>query len=90
MATTKLIKTLAPANNMDFMDMLSFETESYLGLWSHTDCHFVLIEKNSPEFRPLKVLGDTFMELDEEVFRLCNEHILYVSDNSGYKLTMCD
>lgn len=82
-----VINTIAPKNGMDFEDVLSFETEDYIGMWSHTNDTFILFARSDAYFNPVD-LGrcDTLGELDEAVFEECHEHIIGVSDKSNYRI----
>lgn len=88
MAMVKVIRTLTPENGMDFMDILSFETESYIGLWDYVNNHFIATNKCERELRIFTVLGDTLTELDEYMFKHFEEHIIGVSDRSDYRITL--
>jgi hypothetical protein len=49
----KLIRTLAPENGMAFEDVLSFETENYVGLWNHVNDTFVIFARSEDCFSPV-------------------------------------
>lgn len=90
MAMVKLIRTLAPENGMDLGNVLSFETENYIGLWNYNNDSFVLIRKSEIEFHPVNLprFIETFGELDDVVYEECDEHIIGVSDRSDYRITL--
>ncbi len=46
----KVIKKLIPENNMNFKDITSFETESYIGIWNYTTDGYVVFVKSDHEF----------------------------------------
>lgn len=81
----KVIRKLTSENNMDFEDICSFETESYIGIWDHTNDRFVMIAKSDCEFclHPV-VLCTDLEDLDNKVYGLTNEHIIGVSESSNY------
>lgn len=85
----KLIRTLAPENGMNFEDVLSFETENYIGLWSHTNDTFILFARSDDGFNPVNLgVYDSLDELDESVYEECSEHIIAVSKDSSYRITL--
>ena len=83
----KLIRTLAPENGMKFEDVLSFETENYVGMYSHTDDSFILFARSDEYFNPVVLENcNTLDELDEAVYEECNEHITGVSESCSYRI----
>ena len=88
----KLVRTLTPENGMDFEDILSFETENYIGIWNYGEDRYVLIPRDSdydPEFY-LHTLDEcnNLDELDNAVFKICDEHIIGVSENGAYRIVL--
>ena len=81
----KVIKKLIPENNMDFGDISSFETESYIGIWSYMTDSYVVFAKSDHEFwlHQLPPCID-LEELDDKVCDLVQEHIIGVSECSSY------
>ena len=81
----KLITTIVVENGMDFDEICSFETETCVGIYSHNHNTFIVMEKSSCEFHPciLPVCRD-LEELDNEVYKVTDEHILEVYDTSDY------
>jgi hypothetical protein len=51
----KVIRSLTPENGADFEDIMSFETENYVGLWSHTDDAFILFARTDEYFNPVNL-----------------------------------
>lgn len=87
----KLIRTLAPENGMHFDYIASFHTMNYIGIWNHAADRFALVAKSDIEFRliHLPVCGD-LDELDECVFKECDEHIIAVSERCGYEFSLTE
>ena len=87
----KLKRMLAPENGADFENIVSFATESYIGIWDHCSNGFLLIAKEDIEFS-CEELGnfDTLDELDDAVYIACDEHIQEVFESSAYKITLID
>ena len=87
----KLKRMLAPENGADFENIVSFATESYIGIWDHNNNSFFLIAKEDSEFN-CEELGnfDTLDELDDAVYDECCEHIEEVFESSAYKITLVD
>lgn len=81
----KVIRKLIPENNMDFEDICSFETESYIGIWNHKIDDYVVFAKSDCEFwlHPLPTCID-LEELDNKIYDLVQEHIIGVSECSSY------
>ena len=81
----KVIRKLVPENNMDFEDICSFETESYIGIWDQKSEDYVVIAKSDCEFwlYPLPPCSD-LEELDNKVYDLVEEHIIGVSECLRY------
>lgn len=87
----KLVRTLTPENGMDFGNILSFETENYIGIWNYEEDKYVLIAKSDNEFRLYHLSScDTLDELDELVYQECKERIIGVSDNCNYTISLDD
>lgn len=87
----KLIRTLAPEDGSDFEDILSFVTESYMGVWNHGSDSFVLfaasdIELNITELPRCRSLD----ELDNAVYKACEEHIEAVSRSCAYEFKLIE
>lgn len=86
----KVIKTLAVEDGLDFDNITYFETEKYVGVWSFSKSKFILIKRsNDTDFNPMDIDNCTnLQELDDEVFRLCEEHIIEVYNcYAGYSIT---
>lgn len=80
----KIVKTLAVEDGMDFYDIQSFETESYIGIW-HNDERFLLIMPSDIEFNTEEIPEcNNLDELDDAVYDACGEHILGVSSSGSY------
>ena len=92
MAMTKVERQIVPANGMDSTDISSFTTENYVGIWNGSSKCFTLIKKTEATFCPVNTIGIhyTLQELDDEVYKICNEHILTVSDKSIYIFSLVD
>ena len=86
-----LTRILAPANGMDFEDILSFVTEDhdYVGMWSQTSSTFILFAHSDDYFNPVD-LGrcDTLDELDNKVYEECHQHIGLVSSSGSYRIVL--
>lgn len=89
MAKSKLIHRLSAEDNMDFNEVVSFETDSYIGIWDVYHQEFVIIKNRDTYFEmiPLKCC-DNFEELDGAVYEECDEHINFVSNKSSYWITL--
>lgn len=89
----KVITTLAAENGMGFEDICSFETKSYIGIWDCASYDFALIPKTRYEFR-IRFLGYkegryvNLQEFDDEIFKICGEHILEVFEENKYAITL--
>lgn len=84
----KLVRTLAAENDMNFEDVVYFETLNYVGMWDYGgDDGFLLMPKEDCELRTSKINAVTsYEELDNTVYDDCGEHIIGVSDNCYYKM----
>jgi hypothetical protein len=74
-----LKRVLAPVDDTSFCDICSFETESYIGIYTDSK-GFILMTKDDKEFQ-LVVLGSakSLEELDEMCYNKGEEHIDSVS-----------
>lgn len=86
-----LKRSLAPADGTKFEDILSFETETYYGIYNTFDDEFILIAKEDIDFSAESIrYAETLDELDDMVYNACGEHIIGVSNSSKYKLILVD
>lgn len=84
----KLVRKLV-ADDVAFEDVLSFKTESYIGIWNHASDEFVLICPSDCELyiRTLPYCRD-LQELDDSVCEEIGEHIICVSESSDYEFKL--
>lgn len=81
----KVIRKLTPENDMDFEDICSFETESYIGIWDQMKEEYVMFAKSDYEFCLHQLPPSIDLEeLDNKVYDLVQEHIIGVSECSRY------
>ena len=87
-----LIRSLSAENSMDFDEIVSFETESYYGMYNHFNDEWIVIAKEDVEFNAARIdYASSLDELDDMVCNTtCGEHIIGVSSRSKYKLTLFD
>ena len=85
----KVIKTLKAENDMPFMDIMSFKTANYIGIWNYVTEEWVLMKAFDTELY-LTIIPEcnSLEELDDKVFYDCEEHIEYVSDRSEYEILL--
>lgn len=87
----KVIKTIAPENNMEFDRIYSFQTENHIGIWSHIDDCFLVVAKSGREFYRYEVQNcDSLEDLDDKVFDICDEHIEDVFESGAYTFTLAE
>lgn len=88
----KVIMTIAPEDGMCFENIMSFKTESYIGLWNNVIDRFMLMNQSNYNgyFEPYTLEGnyEELIELDEAVYELIDEHITEVFDHSNYKIEL--
>ena len=88
----KVIMTIAPEDDMCFDNIMSFKTESYIGLWNNVADRFMLMNRSvySGYFEPyiLEENYENLRDLDEAVYELVDEHITEVFDHSNYKIEL--
>lgn len=88
----KVIMTIAPEDDMCFDNIMSFKTESYIGLWNNVIDKFVLMNQSiyNGYFEPYTLDEDceNLRDLDEAVYELVDEHITEVFDHSNYKIEL--
>lgn len=86
----KVIMTIAPEDGMCFDDIFSFKTENYVGMWDNSTEKFVLMRSSSRYFEPWYLDNDyeTLRELDDDVFELCDEHIIEVFSEVNYTIEL--
>ena len=81
----KVIRKLTPENNMDFENICSFETDSYIGIRDHANDRYIMMAKSDCEFWLHPVVQCADLEnLDNKVYDLVEEHIIGVSESSNY------
>lgn len=84
--------TVSPEQDIDFNDLVAFETESYVGIYDYCSDRYAVISKVSDEmyidFVPSGV--SSFEELYQYVEDHFEEEICGVSGNSNYKFTLAD
>lgn len=85
----KVIVTIAPEDGMFFEDILSFETENYIGIWDYGEDRFMTLNKSGKYFEPkfLKQV-ENLRELDDAVYEEYEEHITDVYDRTDYKIEL--
>ncbi len=80
-----VIRKLMPENDMDFEEICSFETLNCIGIWNHNRGRFVVFEQSDLEMWMYEVPEvKNLEELDCEVCKLIDEHIIRVSECSNY------
>ena len=85
----KLIRTLSPENGMNFEDIMSFQTTNYVGIWNHESESFVLMAEQDNYFCVFELHNcNNLDELDNEVYKMCEEHIIGVSSESNYRILL--
>lgn len=88
----KVIMTIAPEDDMCFDNIMSFKTESYIGLWNNVADRFMLMNRSiyNGYFEPyiLEENYENLRDLDEAVYELVDEHITEVFDHSNYKIEL--
>lgn len=87
----KLVTTIVPENGMRFEDIACFHTMHYIGIWNNVANRFALFEKSGTDFYlshlpPCKSLE----EVEEAVYKECEEHIIGVSDRATYEFTLTE
>lgn len=84
-----IIRSLKPENGMEFEDICSFETNSFIGIWDYSYDEWVLIAKENDHFDSSRIDPVSDLDaLDDEVYSICGEHIEGVSKHNAYKITL--
>lgn len=90
----KVIKTIAPEDGMDYVDITCFKTESYIGFWEDGYGKFVLIPQCSDYFdiRWIDEYPKSLAALDDAVMEEVDEHITDVFHKQSYafELRLCE
>ena len=87
----KVIITIASEDGMDFDQMMSFQTENYIGMWDCASGQFALIKKSSKYFEAWYLPPNaytTFKELDDAIYEEIEEHITEVFKKSDYTIAL--
>ena len=79
-------------NEFDFGEIISFQTDCYIGEWNDNEDYFVIFSKNNP-LHAVDVIGTIYAdsleeliyevkeELDEEIIEVYNHHITTITFN---------
>lgn len=87
----KLKRMLIPENGMNFDDVCSAQTESYIVIWNYISDCFVVLDKNAHHFECVELPScQTFDELNEAVYKACGEYLEEVSDKSKYEFKLVE
>ena len=82
----KIIRTLTPENGMKFHDICSFETGTCIGIYNHAEDRFVIMKHSGYGFNLITLPAcATLDELDNAVYKVCDEHIIGVYESSKYE-----
>lgn len=82
----KIIRTLTPENGMKFHAIRSFETENHIGIYNYAEDRFVVMERSGYGFNLITLPAcATLDELDNAVYKVCDEHIISVSESNTYE-----
>lgn len=82
----KVIHTIAPEEDMLFDDILSFETDNYVGMFDYQSHEWIMMERDSDilYLKRINCCVDNLAQLDKIVYDIVEEHIVSVSDSSAY------
>lgn len=86
----KVIRKLSADDDMDYMDIVSFKTESYVGVWNFREEEFLIFGQSDTEFYPIPVGKGCkdLQELDDQVYNEVDQHIEEVFDLSNYEFKL--
>ena len=85
----ELVQTLAPKEPLDIGEVISFLTATYVGIWDYQHSQFILMpDEDEVLYLHFVPPCSTYAELDKRVFEEIEEHILSVSSESDYRITL--
>ena len=85
----KIIRTLTPENGMKFHAICSFETENHIGIYNYAEDRFVIMNQSDYGLHLITLPAcATLDELDNAVYKVCDEHIIGVSESSTYEFVI--
>lgn len=85
----KVVRTLVPEKHIPFEDIISFKTENYTGVWNYAnDAYGIFKTFDNEFFFTYLPVCKTLEELDEAVYKECEERILFVSDRCDYEFVL--
>lgn len=81
------VRKLSASDGTDFESIASFVTKNYVGIWNGPSRSFILL-KRYDICLSICVLPEcnSYEELDELVYKECEEHILSVSESGMYTI----
>lgn len=85
----ELKRQLCPVQSLDFEDMVSFRTESYVGMYEYGIEQYVIFPIADCQL-DVGYLGTpkNYDELDDEVYEMVGEHITHVSGDCHYHFVL--
>lgn len=87
----KVARALKTEKELDFCKICSFLTEHYVGIYDNNQSEFVLMRKNDDGLFIYRLgCHNNLDDLDAAVFDETDEHIICVSEDSGYIIALKD
>lgn len=89
MKMTELKRQLCPVQPLEYAELVSFRTESYIGMYEYDSHQYILFPVADCQLE-LCYLGDpgSYDKLDEAVYNAVGEHITHVSDDGHYHFVL--
>lgn len=89
MSMIELKRQLSPVQPLEYAELVSFRTESYIGMYECGSNQYVLIPAADCQFE-MGYLGDpgSYDKLDEAVYDAVGEHITHVSNDGHYHFVL--
>lgn len=85
----ELKRQLCPTQPLEYAELVSFRTESCIGMYEYGSKQYVLIHTADCNLE-MCYLGDpgSYDELDEAVYDIVGEHITHVSNDGHYHFVL--
>ena len=87
----EVVRKLSTIEYVPFDEILSFKTTNYIGIFNHEEYQWILFEIANNELYAYYLHNvSTLDELDDIVYKCCQEHIESVSTSGAYTFNIAN